>query len=311
MPNYCNNRLILKGHSFELDKFFNDNYENEEQCLSFNKLVRLPEEEKDNWYDWQSTNWGTKWDSGYPTYKKEANILIYEFDTAWSPPNEWFKSIYKKYNIDMLLLYYEPGCNFSGCYEKSDNEFNEIDFDTNEICKYHVEINIKNVIDNIMNEIIDSTDITTLNELLNHVNNNDILNNTNFFDVFYNICDDMYLFDLDTIEKFREKNYVYGYQNNDINKINGLFSNFLENIDYQVYEQPSNNMFRFIVNIIENTIHRYKIYVEENKNDISFNKIIQVKDGLSNILNDDITHLIENKLLDNLEYVHNYIMEHI
>lgn len=307
MPNYCNNRLILTGENNILKNFINDNYENEDQCLSFNKLVPLPEEEKDNWYEWQTNNWGTKWDSCDSTFVVENNKLIYEFNTAWGPPNEWFKKIYNKYEIDMILLYYEPGCDFAGCYEKINDEINELDFNTNELCKYHIELNIIDFVDEIINNVID-TDIIFIDELLKYINNKNILNDFDFFEEFEDICNTIYMIDLDTVEKFREKHYVYGYHNNldNVNLDTNLFNNLLENINYNLY----NNTHRFIIDIIKNVINKYNIYIDKNKNDTKFNKIIPIRNELNNILNDDIVFTIENKLLNDIEYVHNYIMEH-
>lgn len=48
----------------------------------------------DNWYDWQTRNWGTKWNA-YEQVEHEANEI--EFDTAWSTPLQAMVHLSKKY----------------------------------------------------------------------------------------------------------------------------------------------------------------------------------------------------------------------
>lgn len=39
------------------------------------------------WYEWNRRNWGTKWDVK-PSVFLDRDLLTYEFDTAWSPPEQ-------------------------------------------------------------------------------------------------------------------------------------------------------------------------------------------------------------------------------
>ena len=48
----------------------------------------------DNWYDWQTANWGTKWNA-YSQYSNGDNTI--EFDTAWSTPYYGMVNLSKKY----------------------------------------------------------------------------------------------------------------------------------------------------------------------------------------------------------------------
>ena len=58
----------------------------------------------DNWFDWRVQNWGTKW----PTNCSGCDIddfggVTYEFDTAWSPPEQIYyrlKELFPKLEID-------------------------------------------------------------------------------------------------------------------------------------------------------------------------------------------------------------------
>jgi hypothetical protein len=48
----------------------------------------------DNWYDWQTRNWGTKWNA-YEQISLDENTI--EFDTAWSTPLQAMVHLSKKY----------------------------------------------------------------------------------------------------------------------------------------------------------------------------------------------------------------------
>lgn len=66
--------------------------EKENSDFSLEKLFPMPESEnKDNWYEWNTSNWGTKWDlsdvnvSGRIPNSEEVSV---SFSSAWSPPIE-------------------------------------------------------------------------------------------------------------------------------------------------------------------------------------------------------------------------------
>ena len=92
----------------------------------------LPIEEQllfkgENWYDWNVTNWGTKWDVAvswneeYPEteiYDEGDTTVGYKFNTAWSPPLPV---------IETLSLQY-PNCLFTISYEEETGWGGEIEF---------------------------------------------------------------------------------------------------------------------------------------------------------------------------------------
>lgn len=61
-----------------------------------------------NWYGWNNSNWGTKWDCSDSTYNKEDKIL--QFSTAWSCPQAIIQKMALKF----------PDLDFSGSYADED-----------------------------------------------------------------------------------------------------------------------------------------------------------------------------------------------
>lgn len=142
MPNWCNNTLILEGTTDELQKvkplLFNG-----EDKFSLACAVPPPKDLED-WYNWNISNWGTKWDT-FESYSDitEGEIRI-NFSTAWSPPIEWLSSFFRKIEgaqISVELLFDEPGMSFAGSTVRdSDGNVNEyegriynVDYNDNEV----------------------------------------------------------------------------------------------------------------------------------------------------------------------------------
>jgi hypothetical protein len=84
--------------------------------LSFDALVPLPATQKANWYDWQTKNWGTKWDLDEETVvTKGHGHITYEFNSAWAPPDAWLIKVAKLFStLRFTLMYAEPGMQFAG-----------------------------------------------------------------------------------------------------------------------------------------------------------------------------------------------------
>lgn len=153
MPNWCNNKLIVSGKEEEVSKFISEAQAKEDEVISLQKLVPMPQElegttsprekknkelEKkygaDNWYDWHCLNWGTKWDL-YDTeiISRKKRSVQYFFDTAWSPPLTGFVRISRLYpKLKFLLSYDEPGMGFKGEDEIVNGEVKNIRYKTTE-----------------------------------------------------------------------------------------------------------------------------------------------------------------------------------
>lgn len=150
MPNWCSNKLEVDGSKKDI-ALFAATFEN--GLLCFSQTVQLPEElsglstgsmpHKDkvlhvwrdtpsgpepvdedalvakygtaSWHDWCVKHWGTKWDLSDCTPAITGTKIRAWFDTAWSPPEGWLKSVSAKFqNLDFTLYFSEGGMGFWG-----------------------------------------------------------------------------------------------------------------------------------------------------------------------------------------------------
>lgn len=74
-----------------------------EKCVELKKEFGV-----DNWYDWNVSNYGTKWDIEVRSgeYTKSDTCFVCEFDTAWSPPFNFIDRLQIKFpKIDIELIW--------------------------------------------------------------------------------------------------------------------------------------------------------------------------------------------------------------
>tara|TARA_B100001057_G_scaffold485321_1_gene564851 strand:- start:2220 stop:2876 length:657 start_codon:yes stop_codon:yes gene_type:complete len=150
MPNWCNNSIKIYGPKDKVKKLV----EGAEEGQFLDTLMPMPLELTDtvagpdaetkaeqdardklkaehgaeNWYDWRTHNWSTKWD--VDVYENSIKIkpdgmnakVTFGFDSAWAPPIGAVAD-YLDRNDDMqiTLCYYEPGCDFMGIWEDFDD----------------------------------------------------------------------------------------------------------------------------------------------------------------------------------------------
>lgn len=149
MPNWCMNTLLVNGPVDDVQRLL-ETVESSDTALSLAKIVTPPEEivnsvspqrnEEEaeklralygavDWYSWNVSNWGTKWDvtatiyfdsvehsHGYSTYKdKEIRVVGMNFDSAWSPPIPAIAELSRQFpKVSIYHSYDESGCDFSG-----------------------------------------------------------------------------------------------------------------------------------------------------------------------------------------------------
>jgi hypothetical protein len=142
MPNWCNNHLKVIGPKREILRFVNESkgkspwsHDGEdENILNFYSHIPFPEglvkgifdDETYNrvGYKWEHSNFGCKWGACQADICSQSdNEVMYGFDTAWSPPDEWLEfvsGIYPKLTFE--LTYYEPGEGYRGLTRIKDGE---------------------------------------------------------------------------------------------------------------------------------------------------------------------------------------------
>jgi hypothetical protein len=114
------NELTVKGPKAELDKFLKaakagKTPDANATALSLNKLVPIPKGKEDQWYDWNITNWGTKWDIEAGADRISPSHAHFGFNSAWAPPIDAFDKISKMFpKLSFELTYDEPGMCFEG-----------------------------------------------------------------------------------------------------------------------------------------------------------------------------------------------------
>jgi hypothetical protein len=93
MPNHISNVVTISGEKSELLKLM-DLVESKEESKSeqpnaFSFESYFPCTNKEDWYNWNINNWGTKWDAyevGRWLCDWEKKSMTISFQTAWSTP---------------------------------------------------------------------------------------------------------------------------------------------------------------------------------------------------------------------------------
>lgn len=154
MPNWCNNTLELAHEdpamlerarvAFNEGKLCNEFVPVPESLHIVAGSVGDPDEQKKlmedternlathgygNWYDFCVNEWGTKWDvggDGQTAEPTEDGRLVMSFDSAWSPPIGFYEKLVDM-GFSVRAYYYEGGMNFAGIWEDGDDDFYELE----------------------------------------------------------------------------------------------------------------------------------------------------------------------------------------
>lgn len=130
MPNWCHNKLTITGPEVDVRSFkekaaghcpWYKPDETEIEVLNFHSLIPVPDNVlqagyEAAGYDWERANWGCKWGADNAQLLDEGGTcLIYEFDTAWSPPMQFLQTVAKQWGaLQFVLDYEEPGMGYKG-----------------------------------------------------------------------------------------------------------------------------------------------------------------------------------------------------
>jgi len=147
MPNWClNNATITHDNPAKLDEFV-DAYKRGELMEHYRPTPKDENGKLDEeWYDWRVTNWGTKWDVGGEDAFCERmvtadNTVVLSFDSAWSPPIEFYSFMKSEHGFDIRASYFEPGMGFCGDWIDGMDNYYECewhDFPTHLIEEYNM-----------------------------------------------------------------------------------------------------------------------------------------------------------------------------
>ena len=147
MPNWCDNQITITGPNSVIDKiekivsdeknpdgllnFFHPMPKQLEDTTSPSSSADKPQpmvEGFDNWYDWRTDNWCTKWEvNEFYGVDWHDDTISFAFSSAWAPPTgaytHFITSMAEK-NLDVSLkaYYHEGGCDFAGVWDNGDDE---------------------------------------------------------------------------------------------------------------------------------------------------------------------------------------------
>ena len=123
MPNWCANIIKISGTKSNLDVLKSKLTEQKDEKVNFMEyligLVDIPDNyQKDAWRLHNLYRFGTKWDfpfsdSDLELAIKEDSISIFNL-TANSPIIPFLSKLCKKYKVEAIIDYFEPGNNFGG-----------------------------------------------------------------------------------------------------------------------------------------------------------------------------------------------------
>lgn len=135
MPNNCYNKIQITGDA--LQKFRESMNQKDAydkfQDFSFHHMVPAPSDNPEyhegditkmtdkSFYNWNRTNWGTKWDAYDIEIEDNDDVITIICTTAWSPPIEWARNVNKQFdkNLEIMMYYHEEGLQFYGDYYTS------------------------------------------------------------------------------------------------------------------------------------------------------------------------------------------------
>jgi hypothetical protein len=140
MPNWCENTITIKGKAQQVNDIYQRLIKDDAEeglCsilypqpkdmftgnLGQKEREECQEKGIPNWYDWQTSNWGTKWDTCDGDWKYEdaddgEAILTGNFQTAWGPPIGVYEHAQEAHpELYIYAMYYECGCAFAGIWE--------------------------------------------------------------------------------------------------------------------------------------------------------------------------------------------------
>ena len=147
MPNWCSNHITIRGtnqaeisaiaEAMREDRFCDHVIPTPEILKDTTSPVQKGEEEiaeerrricgYTDWYSFQTSRWGTKWDVQCHDVEIEDDGLTVScsFDSAWSPPMGIAEELVER-GLEVTLYYYEPGMAYVGKYEDGCDDYYDL-----------------------------------------------------------------------------------------------------------------------------------------------------------------------------------------
>lgn len=80
----------------------------------------------DDWYHWNCNNWGTKWDVNASITSQSDTEIVYQFDSAWSPPSAFIVKASEKFpNLHFSMEFEGEGGEYAGITEATAGDSTE------------------------------------------------------------------------------------------------------------------------------------------------------------------------------------------
>ena len=129
MPNNCETDLVITGPKKDIAAFL-EAAKGEPQgtiegddpnLIDLQRLVPMPDDQRENWYRWCLQNWGTKWGCYWfnnPKLSPNGRRWRVSFSSAWSPPITAFEKIAEMFpTLTFTLRFYEMGIACKGLFK--------------------------------------------------------------------------------------------------------------------------------------------------------------------------------------------------
>jgi hypothetical protein len=89
--------------------------------FSFQAVIPRPAEAEGDWYNWNTANWGTKWDAHAPALDPDSGPgegwLCYRFETAWSYPEPVFAELTRTFPQLHFTFAFQEEQGWGGTFE--------------------------------------------------------------------------------------------------------------------------------------------------------------------------------------------------
>lgn len=129
MPNWCQNRLELKGNSQQLKTFVElcVKKTDDESVLDFSGLIPLPQNNEISLREWRLQHWGCNGNASECRFSEPSDdMLCVDFWTPWQPPVAFYRRLAETYpQLEMEARYIEIGEAFCGSCFGKDGRFTD------------------------------------------------------------------------------------------------------------------------------------------------------------------------------------------